>query len=255
MIDVAEALLAAIGVRPIISKAVEKIPMPTFHEAAGMQKTIESLAKDLVRGQLDRSSFKSIDYDRTLKDLSEPPQPDQIEAMLNSFPREFQEYGATFLGQAALAYNYLKTKFPIVVVKTVTESVNLPPSYIAIGNFEDQLEIVDQPLAIFRILAQNSLVSDVALALQKVYPSFFAAIVRALVQAIGNEKLKQGKNWEEPDWSRSLAVLLAVPGVSANLRTQLATPVQDSAPQKQASTNAQPDKLMATESQKLELND
>jgi hypothetical protein len=250
VIDMGESLLSAVGVKALLLGTAGKMTAPQWTAAREIDKRIGYLARDLVNGNLDDSAFAPVNYDAVLDALSQAP---PLAKLSESFGAADHEAELAFMGQAARAYNYLRGRTPVSVIKTVTGSVNLPPSGYALNIFEDTLEVIDRPLSVFAIIQQNRLTSQLALDLMTVYPSLYSAIVGAIVLRIVREKGIHGDY--EPEWERSLAVLLAVPGIDQGLRDQLQTPTQQApaAPKGPAPANAKPS-LLATPSQKLELS-
>jgi hypothetical protein len=255
-IDAGEAIVAVVGIRPLLTKTVERIRAPDWEKIGDLDKVVYRLARDLARGQLDRSSFPEIDYDGYLDTLSSGPDQEQISAMVQQFPIELHDATTAFLGQSARALNYLRTKFPISTYKTVFGAVNVEPSFYAVSKFESVLEIVDRPLAVFEMVDSGRLTSDMALAMMTVYPSLYAAIVGAIVVRCSSERASLGDKFD-PHFGRALAVLLAVPGLDPGLRQQLQTPDQSQQQQKNPTAPATDStaKAMASPSQKLDLNE
>jgi hypothetical protein len=249
-LDAGEAILAVVGVRPLLTAKVEKITGPEWEQIGKLDRTIYKLARDLARGQLDRSTFPAINYDRSLAALTSTPDQAQIQGMVDQFPVELHDATTAFLGQSARALNYLRTKFPVSRYVTVFGNVNLSPSFCAIDEFEDLLEVVDRPLSIFAMVDEGRLTSDMALAMQTVYPGLYVAIVKAIVTRVVLEKART-KDYD-PSFEHGAAVLLAVPGLDPGLRQLLQTPAPD---QQQNQQPAQPAdsaaKSMASTAQQL----
>src|SRR5580704_13683299 len=90
-IDAGEAILAEIGIRPLLTQKVETIRAPEWERIGRMDRIVQGLARDLAKGQLDRSSFPAVNYDRMLDALSAPIDPTQISAMVEQFPLQFHD--------------------------------------------------------------------------------------------------------------------------------------------------------------------
>jgi hypothetical protein len=249
-----EAILAVVGIRPLLTDAVERITAPMWREISQLGRTVHQQAVGLVRGNLDRAkAYPAVDYDSALKAFSAPPAPAQIEAMLRDVPA-----GADlpFLAAAARAYNYLRGEYPICVERTVFGVNQLEPGDFAMGRFEDQLEIIDRPLSVFGMIESGRLTTKQAAAMQGVYPTLYKEIAVDVVSACMQEKADH-PSWE-PEFGRGLSVLLGVPGIDPNLRAQLAAAPPPAAPpdqQRMAATKSRRAHLIATKSDRLELDE
>lgn len=252
-INPGEAILAVIGIRPILSREVERITAGQWREIFGLQRTLEKRSRELARGNLDRAeAYPEIDYEPTLDAFTRPPEPAQIEAMLQDIP---MSASIPFLVSAARAYNYLRGQFPISVERTVFGVNQLEPGEFALGMFEDLLEIVDRPLSIFQMIESGRLTTKQAAAVQQVYPTLYSEIAVQVVLACTGEKAVSD-SWE-PDFERGLSVLLGVPGVDPNLRTQLAAAPPPTPPpeeRRMAAMKSQRAHLIATKSDRLEID-
>lgn len=255
-IDPAEAVAAVVGIRPLLTSTFERITAPMWDQIGGIEQTIYRLARDLARGQLDRAEFPPIDYDQYLDALSEDVDPAQIASIVRQFPLELHDLTTAYFGQVAKTLRFLRGKFPISSVKTIFGAQNVTPADTDVFAFEDVLELVDQPLAVFEMVDTGRLTSDMALAMMQLYPSLYKAVVTAIVQRVALEGAIQGDNFD-PHFGPGLAVLLAVPGVDPSLRQQLQAPKpQPAQPQKAPIPNGNAAaKRLATPDQKQDLND
>jgi hypothetical protein len=252
-IEPGEAIVAVVGVRPLLTKKVERITAPMWREISRLGIRVQRLAQQLARGSLDKTdAYPSIDYTPTLHAFTQPPDPVQIEAMLQDIPIRA---ALPFLVCAARAYNNLRGSFPICVERTVFGVNQLDPSDIALGMFEDLLEAVDRPLAVFDMVASGRLTTRQASLMQTVYPTLYNEIAMAVVDRCLDEKAANA-TWE-PEFQRGLAVLLGVPGVDPQLRAALATPPPtDPQPQPAGRTSRSVRaKLIASKSDRLELEE
>lgn len=253
-IDPAECILAVVGIRPLLTDAVERITRPMWNEIGHLDRTIHEQAQALADGRLDRSkAYPQIDYESTLKAFSAPPKPAQIEAMLRDVP---PGQDLPFMAAAARAYNYLRGQYPICVERTVFGVNQLEPGQFALGAFEDLLEVVDQPLSVFGMIESGRFTTKQAAAMQAVYPTLYPEIA---IEVVGACMAKKGDqpSWE-PDFGRGISVLLGIPGVDPGLRAALAAsqPAPAAAePPKQMPAKSERAHLIATRSDRLELEE
>lgn len=253
-IDPAEAILAVVGIRPLLTDEVERITRPMWNEISRLDRTIHEQARALADGNLDRSkAYPQVDYETTLKSFSAPPKPAQIEAMLRDIPAG---QDLPFLAAAARAYNYLRGLYPICVERTVFGANQLEPGEFALGAFEDLLQVVDQPLSVFGMIESGRFTTKQAAAMQAVYPTLYPEIA---IEVVGACMAKKGDqpSWD-PEFGRGISVLLGVPGIDPGLRAALeATKPQPAAnpPPQGQPPKSQRAKLIATKSDRLELEE
>jgi hypothetical protein len=241
-IDPGEAILAVIGVRPLVTEEVERIRAPQWRQILGIENEIQKLAQALARDGLDRlPSYPEVDYDQALEAFSEPPEPGQIEAMLQDIP---DAAAMPFLVTAARAYNFLRGQFPIAVERTIFGTNQLEPGTFVLGTFEGLLELVDRPLTVFNAIAAGSLTTRQAMALQTVYPTLYFEIAVEIVLACMAEKAEK-PGWD-PEFGRGLSVFLGVPGIDPGLPP----PTRQARPPKSDRAH-----LIATKSDRLELEE
>lgn len=254
-IDPGEAILAVTGVRPLLTKDVERITVPMWREVGRIEQTIEKRSREFVRGGLDAAEkYPPIDYEPTLTAFAQPPEPKQIEAMLADIP---MPYALPFLTAAARAYNTLRDRFPIAQERTVFGVNKLEPGDFALGAFEDLLEIVDRPLGVFQMAESGRLTTKQAAFMQKVYPSLYHEILVALLTATMDAKAEQPTTFD-PEFGRGFSVLFGVPGIDPNLRAQLAAQPPPAAPpeeRRMAAAKSKRAQLIATQSDRLELEE
>lgn len=215
-VDVGEAILAVVGVRPFLTREVERIGADDWREISRIEFRVSRLAQQLVQGTLEPAGSAEVDYEPTLQAFTQPPDDKQIEAMLQDVPAE---YASAFLGQAARAINSLREVFPISVERTMFGAHQLDPALSRLLTFEDAEEIVDQPLNVFDMIAAGRVTKVLADLLQQVYPSLYTEILGAIVDRIAQEKVEHPSY--EPEFARGMAVMLGAPGVDPKLAQAL----------------------------------
>ena len=124
----AEAVLATVGIESILSRRVERFTAEKLRSAMTMGDRIGRLARQLAKGTLDMTYDDSgINYDRILKDLTQPWDADQVRQMVAAFPIEMDDVTAQFLPLASHAVEFMKSQFPVQVRQSVTGAVNVRP--------------------------------------------------------------------------------------------------------------------------------
>jgi hypothetical protein len=173
-IEPAEALLAAIGVRPIISHAIEKITDGQWHDVANAQDICDTMAKEMCAGTLASYTyvdFDRIDYDQTLRDLSTAYEPQQVEQMLSHIPLSVPGLAGSFMALADKTFQYLYSQFPIMLRESVAGNNNIKPSRSLLNRFEALLWVLDHPLGMFNLTQDATLTQGQLDGLTTVYPS------------------------------------------------------------------------------------
>ena len=191
-IQPAEAVLATIGISPILSRRVERFTADKLRSAMTMEARIGRLARQLAKGTLDlKYDDSAVNYDRVLKDLTQPWDVEQVRQMVAAFPIEMDDVTAQFLPLASRAVAFMKSQFPVQVRQSVTGAFNVRPPHIAVGRFEVILGVIDDPLAVFPLMITGALLRRQVLAVQAIYPSIARCILEALYEAIVAEKARK----------------------------------------------------------------
>lgn len=252
MIDIGEATAAIVGAQAIVFRSFKELTPAQQEQIKGMDAHIQGLAKQLCRGTLTGPSISSINYDKWLEELPKQPKEEDLGVWFDAFTPEQHAVATAFQGQALRVITYLRTIFPVQPIVTVTSTTNVTPPEVAVGKFAGQLDLLDRaPDSLFELVAEDSLTTSMALDFMKVFPNLYVACTIAIVQAIQAEKFRAADF--EPEWERSLACLLGIPGMDPGLRQQLQVPVPDQGkpqpPSRQTSGEGNPAHLIATPSQ------
>ena len=242
MIDPGEALLATVGIRPLLTKETERITAPQLHRAADMEGAIDRLASKLTRGELggEVEMGEPFEYDRMLRALAEGPDEAQIQGMLDSLPPAAHDTAAAFLMAAQRALDYLRQQFPISLQRDLTTTQNLPPATMLQAKFETVLALLDRPLAVFDLLDTNALLGSQARALKAVFPTIYQAVLQALGARDAYEHSRSASY--VPHFAPALATLTGAPRTDQATATALKASAADRAQRKaqQAARASQP---------------
>ncbi len=183
-VDPAQALLASIGVRPIISHRIERITPAQWKAAGDIADKSDEIAKLMVGGKLDSLTvldFDRIDYSATLQGLTQPYLPQQVEAMLHHIPPGLDGLQMSFMALAKKTYDYLYSQLPIVLRKSVAGNNNIAPPRRLVSKFESLLWALDNPLGVYNLMQNATLTSQQNDGLHAIYPS--------LCQHMGDESI------------------------------------------------------------------
>ncbi len=226
-IDPAEGLLAAIGVKPVISHRIEVITPQQWRDAGTTPDRSDEIAGKMVRGELDNLTvldFDRIDYSETLQGLTQPYLPSQVEAMLMHIPPGLDGLHASFLAIAKKAYDYLYSQLPIVLRKSVAGNNNIAPAKRLISKFESLLWVLDNPLGVYNLIQNATVTQQQIEGLNTVYPTLCAYIRdESIPDAIENERAKRPRfqlaRHTEQGVRKFLGRLSLPPELSAMLQT------------------------------------
>lgn len=189
----AEALLAVIGMRPIISHRIEQITPDQWKRAGEVAGDCDAIAIRMVRGELDSltvNDFERIDYSHTLRDLTTPYVPEQVEAMLSSIPLGLEGLHAEFEALAKKAFDFLYSQFPIALRKAVGADNNTAPPRRLISRFESLLWLMDNPMGVFNLIQNATLTKQQLDGMHALYPTLCQHVENeSIPDALENERI------------------------------------------------------------------
>jgi hypothetical protein len=217
VIDRGEALVAVVGMRRVIDRSLKYITIEEREKADRLEARIGALAAQLCNGTLSGADMPSpIDYDDLLTNLTEPPTVDELQMMIRSIPGEDHDDAAAFLAVAGGVWKYIGSTFPIVVKRNLYGAENLPPSDMMLTKFDFLLQVLDDPMVTFDLMANGALLRMQGQALQACYPTIHDAISSAVaLRMIGDEYDPQvclafsaltGAPYQDPAVTQSMAM-------------------------------------------------
>ena len=197
-LDPTEAVLAIIGVRPIVSKAVERFTMSKWHEMDALPRRIHDAARSLVTGTMStKIPLGTFSYRATLDALSQPFDEDQLTEMASKFPPAMHEVTGAFLLKAKAVRAALLAILPISERKTLSGSNIVPPSQMMLRRFVSTLTVLDDPMRVFPLMAAGALLNTQTISLRTIFPSLSKVVDEAIQESIEAEKTRK-KSFELP---------------------------------------------------------
>lgn len=182
-VDTGEALLAVVGVEPIISHEVERITAPQRHAAVNILKTLRILARAVINGtHVATPPRRDMSYQSVLRDLTKPFDQEQVERMLAVVGDA--DVGMAFLTVSHNAFQYLQATLPVSVYQTQASAQNLAVSDPDWWAWQVRYETLDNPLSVFAAIADGSLLPSQVECLKTIYPTLGSAIDHAITDAI-----------------------------------------------------------------------
>jgi hypothetical protein len=183
-INPGELALATIGVSKILKGDMPHVGLGRLDEMASIPGKIERLASKVCLGTLTYTPYEhEHKYPTLLERLSKPLKPEELTGMLDEFPPEASDIAAGFSIAVQEALRDLKAVFPVSVYRTFAGPKNLEPNAARVGEFLNLLDVVNDPLRIFALIATGALLKSQAQIVRLVYPTFSAGVDAALYAA------------------------------------------------------------------------
>lgn len=187
-----EAVLASVGMRPIISGEVEQITPDQWAHARDLPYEINKAAHALVAGTLEGPRKDSPPgYGALLHDLAQPFDEEQVRAMIGTFPEPLMTAAPMFVMLAARAFTALAELLPKSVVTSLSHGMqNVRPSDRALDKFNQLFDVLDDPLEALRLAGHGRLFPPQVAALKATYPTVMdymrAAVAKEIALARGD---------------------------------------------------------------------
>jgi hypothetical protein len=256
----AEAVLASIGMRPVVTRVVEPISPEQWRRARDMQFEVNKAAHALMAGNLPEpaDSHDRPGYMRLLRDLARPYDPQQVKAMLDELPPELEAAAVPFTMLAAKAFQYLASQLPRQFISSISSGAQpvKPPDRL-LDRFDSFFDILDDPVEALNRAATGQLLRSQVAALKEIFPSLLDYMSKAVAKEV---VLARG---QDSDFDLPHAVEIGIgtlTGVDVNtpaLRQLLATPpvpAQDGAPKGKPPTDSKTPQQFMTRVQRTDAN-
>ena len=196
-IDTGEVIVAVLGLRPIISKKIEKVTKADLDAIADFPFKIQRLAKKLVAGSLkEKEEMPPETYDSFLTRLTSPFDEAQIEATIGQFPGDAEDK-LSAMTISHKAFDLVASVLPKSVYQSMFSSANLAVSDPQWWTFQESFELLNDPLLVFNDIATGELLGSQATAMREIYPTISRAIDDAIMAA-NSEELAKVKSFELP---------------------------------------------------------
>ncbi len=196
-IDTGEVIVAVLGLRPIISKKLEKVTKSDLDAIVDFPMKLQRLARKLVAGTLKaKEEMPPETYDSFLDRLTAPFDEAQIEATIGQFPGDGDEK-LSAMTVAHQAFDLVASVLPKSVYQSMFSSANLAVSDPQWWTFQESFELLNDPLLVFNDIATGELLGSQATAMREIYPTISAAIDDA-IKAANAEEIAKVKSFELP---------------------------------------------------------
>lgn len=193
IIDKGEALLAVTGIRRVIDASSQEVPTEQVKESRAMAKTIRGLAKSLVMGEVPPpGKVGSKSYKRLLDELTQSIDVDAMHDQVRS-----GDLALAWVTAATRGYAFLQSALPKNLYNTQVSTMNLDVNDVDLWNFEELLDLIDQPLRLFNMIATGEIRLSQVQAVRMVYPTLCLCVDESIVDAITDQLVKD-KEFELP---------------------------------------------------------
>lgn len=184
-INPGELALASIGLSPIIKGDMPKIGLGRLNDMGDIPKQIAKLAGKVCDGELKYQPYAHEHGYRTLlAKLSSPLAQHEIDELIGKFHVEAGDIAAAFAVAVQEAIRDLKEIFPVQVYRTFAGPKNIEPNAEVVFNFLNRLDVVNDPLRVFPLIATGALLKSQAEIVRQVYPTLSAEIDTQLRAAV-----------------------------------------------------------------------
>lgn len=196
VIDPGESLLCVTGVRPVVTKKVETIDAQQRKQARQLPQVLQKLSRQLINdeltapGQIEPYSYNDL-LDALTTGLDEQQLADMVDTIRSG------DLGLAYTTVAHRAVQYLQAVLPKSIYQTQASAQNLQISDPDWWGFQEQYELLDNPLSVFDLMASGELRPSHVHCLRTVYPTLGVAIDDALDDAIATE-VGRKKSFELP---------------------------------------------------------
>lgn len=222
MIDPAEAMLAITGVGFLTGERTDAISDAEIVKARELESTIETKVKSAVSGTLGTRAPAPINYERTLKRLSKLQDVEDHAERAARFPPGYHKLATVYNVLLHQLQSEISKMLPRQTWESVAGTQVGPPTDLAFWKFQSILQVIDEPMTVFRLISNGQLLKKQSLAIKTIYPSLSADITTALVECIA-DKVAKGKGKWRPGWklNKGLSAWFETSAIPADLLRRL----------------------------------
>lgn len=183
-----ELMLASIGIRPIITRKVEKISRADLNEMVTMPSAIVRLSRQIVQGEQFETTFGKDSYRDLLTDLARGWDYDQAQEMLEKVPTDYHVIASAVLVKASSLIAEMDKDYPTSTYVTLSGETKLAISDKKSYSFFSILECIDRPLVVFELMSTGAILQSQVNAIREVYPTMAKNIDAALLDSISRAR-------------------------------------------------------------------
>lgn len=189
VINPGELALACIGLSPIIKGEMPKVGLGRLNDMGNIPNEITKLAGKLADGELTYQPYAhEHSYKTLLARLSSPLAQHEVADLVGKFHIEAGDVATAFAVAAQQALSDLKAIFPVSVYKTYAGPKNIEPNADVVFQFLNRLDVVNDPLRVFPLIATGAILKSQVEIVREVYPTLSKAIDDAIAAAVAKRR-------------------------------------------------------------------
>lgn len=210
IVDPGELALATVGVSAIINGDPPKMGLGRIQEAMSIPARAAKLAKQLFDGELEYSPMpRAHDYKKLLKRFKVGLQMHEMPDLVGLFPHQASDMAGSFQLVVQSAFDHMKGIFPISTVLNFTGPVNITPDDERVWRFYSQLELLNDPLRAFSLIASAAILKSQVVAVRGIYPTLTELFDSVIYEAMGAAKAAKMSYQIPPRAEQGLATWLS----------------------------------------------
>lgn len=225
-----ESALAAIGVCDILH-ATPKYSRKQAREARDLPKAMREAFDEFFKGDGFKSSeaLPPFDYDEVLELVSAGQTPEQAQALAKAVPDP--ELAMELGIEANRVLAWANQSIPRAPRTAATGATMLdPPDAESLAQFRTRWEVACDPMVVVRDVLDGSLDADQVATIALLYPSLYAEMRQACVDAMTAAAMEHGKDWEpSPDKEGYVRTLLQQTATDLSLAASIQESYQQQA--------------------------
>jgi len=189
-VDPVELMMAAIGIKAIVSREVERISEKHLRDMDKMPQRLQEAVKACVNASVVPYEPEPYDYRKTLLDLARGWDIHQVQEMIEQFPSDFAAAGSAVIVRSQEIIKAMLRDYPVTNYQTVAGSDQLTPSNTKMFRFVQVLEVIDHPECVPYLIHCGGLLQSQVKAMRSVYPTLSEFIDACLFQEITAARAK-----------------------------------------------------------------
>jgi hypothetical protein len=192
-IEVGEATLATIGLTKVLTGGMPRVGVGVQKEILGLGKRIDDLATDFVYDRLPRnlSMPRPFTYRKLLDTFLAPVPQSVVTDIMRKFPPDATDIALSFQSTLTNVFAHLKDIVPVANYDTYLGPKKIQPTSDKTYEFFLQYWLLDDPLAIFRLMQCGALQPDQVTTFKEFYPSVYEHMKGSILSALVARNLRE----------------------------------------------------------------
>jgi hypothetical protein len=208
-VNAGELALATVGVSALIENDLPRMGIGKIEEALSIPRKAMTLARKLCAGELKYTPMpRPHSYPKMLARFTKALAAPDVQSWIDMFPPEAAAMSGAFQLVAQEAMEHMKGMFPTASVTTFVGPRNMMPDDVRVWRFFSQLELLNDPLRAFELMATGALLRSQVLAVREIYPTMTAMFDASLYEQIGRAKAAKLSYQLPPRAEQGVAVWL-----------------------------------------------